>query len=50
MSRFLGIDFSGNHLMRRPGCGRGNVWVSDVRKTGECLVLDRFYIIKMGHD
>jgi hypothetical protein len=41
MSRFLGIDFSGNHLMWRPGCGRGNVWISDVRKTGEQLVLDR---------
>src|SRR3990170_3601851 len=40
MSRFLGIDFSGNHLMWRPGCGRSNVWISDVRKTGERLVLD----------
>src|SRR3972149_1857712 len=27
----LGIDFSGNHLMWRPGCGRSNVWISDVR-------------------
>jgi len=41
MNRFLGIDFSGNHLMWRPGCGRSNVWISDVRKTGERLVLDR---------
>ena len=41
MSRFLGIDFSGNHLMWRPSCGRSNLWISDVRKTGELLVLDR---------
>lgn len=41
MSRFFGIDFSGNHLMWRPGCGRSNVWISDVMKTGERLVLDR---------
>jgi hypothetical protein len=41
MSRFLGIDFSGNHQMWRPSCGRSNVWISDVRKTGEGLVLER---------
>jgi hypothetical protein len=41
MSRFLGIDFSGNHLMWRPGCRRSNVWISYVRKTDERLVLDR---------
>jgi len=41
MSRFLGIDFSGNHLMWRPGCGQRNVWISDVRKSGDCLVLER---------
>ncbi|MBW6503124.1 DUF429 domain-containing protein [bacterium] len=41
MSRFLGIDFSGNHLMWRPGCGRSNVWISDVRRAGERLVLER---------
>jgi hypothetical protein len=41
MNRFLGIDFSGNHLMWRPGCGRSNVWISDIRKTEERLVLDR---------
>jgi hypothetical protein len=40
MSRFLGIDFSGNHHMWRPGCGRSNVWIADVRKIGEGLVLD----------
>jgi hypothetical protein len=40
MSRFLGIDFSGNHQMWRPGCGRSNVWIADVRKIGEGLVLD----------
>jgi Protein of unknown function (DUF429) len=41
MNRFLGIDFSGNHQMWRPSCGRSNVWISDVRKTGERLVLER---------
>jgi len=41
MSRFLGIDFSGNHLMWRPGCGRSNVWIADVRRSGERLVLER---------
>jgi hypothetical protein len=41
MSRFLGIDFSGNHLMWRPGCGRSNVWISDIRRTDEHLILDR---------
>jgi hypothetical protein len=41
MNRFLGIDFSGNHLMWRHDCDRSNIWISDVRKTGECLVLDR---------
>ncbi|MBE0672582.1 MAG: DUF429 domain-containing protein [Anaerolineales bacterium] len=39
MSRFLGIDFSGNHLMWRPGRRRSNVWIADVRKIGERLVL-----------
>lgn len=39
MSRFLGIDFSGNHLMWRPGCGRSNVWISKVRRTTEGLTL-----------
>ncbi len=41
MSRFLGIDFSGNQLMWRPDCGRSNVWIADVKKTGERLVLER---------
>jgi Protein of unknown function (DUF429) len=39
MSRFLGIDFSGNHLMWRSCCARSNVWIADVRKIGERLVL-----------
>ena len=39
MGRFLGIDFSGNHLMWRPGCGRSNVWISEVRKDIEGLTL-----------
>lgn len=30
--RWLGIDFSGNHLRWRPGCGTSNVWVADVRR------------------
>jgi len=28
--RFLGIDFSGNAAMWRPGCGRSNVWIATV--------------------
>ncbi|MDO8739167.1 DUF429 domain-containing protein [Candidatus Deferrimicrobium sp.] len=39
MSRFLGIDFSGNHHMWRPGCRRSNVWVSEVRRNEEGLIL-----------
>lgn len=30
--RWLGIDFSGNHLKWRPGCKTSNVWVADVRR------------------
>lgn len=41
MSRFFGIDFGGNHLMWRPGCRRSNVWISDVKRSGERLVLER---------
>lgn len=41
MSRFLGIDFCGNHLMWRPGCGRSNVLISAVREDGARLVLER---------
>ena len=52
MSRFLGIDFCGNHLMWPPGCGRSNVWNSDVRKVGEHLVLERLLRIRelLGDD
>lgn len=31
MDRWLGIDFSGNHLKWRSGCTTSNVWVADVR-------------------
>jgi hypothetical protein len=30
--RWLGIDFSGNHLKWRPNCTTSNVWVADVRR------------------
>jgi hypothetical protein len=30
--RWLGIDFSGNHLKWRPRCTTSNVWISDVRR------------------
>ena len=30
MSTWLGIDFSGNHLMWRQGCTRSNVWIATV--------------------
>jgi hypothetical protein len=34
--RHLGIDFSGNHAMWSPRCGRSNVWIAEVR--GRALV------------
>jgi hypothetical protein len=37
--RWLGIDFSGNHLMWRPACSRSNVWIADVRERNGQLVL-----------
>jgi|SRR5205814_5479696 len=37
--RWLGIDFSGNHLMWRPRCGRSNVWIADVHERKGQLVL-----------
>jgi len=39
VARWLGIDFSGNHLMWRPGCTGSNVWIADVRRghDGPCL-------------
>ncbi len=39
VKRWFGIDFSGNHLMWRPGCTRSNVWVSDVRDDNDDLAL-----------
>lgn len=30
--RWVGIDFSGNHLEWRPRCGTSNVWIADVRR------------------
>jgi len=30
MSRFIGIDFSGNHLKWRPGCTTSNVWIAEI--------------------
>jgi len=39
MARWLGIDFSGNHLMWRAGCTRSNVWIADVRREDGGLVL-----------
>jgi hypothetical protein len=37
--RWLGIDFSGNHLKWRPGCGTSNVWIADVRRNRSGLHL-----------
>lgn len=39
MKRWLGIDFSGNHIKWRPGCGTSNVWIADVRHGGAGLHL-----------
>lgn len=38
--RFVGIDFSGDHRMWSPGCGRSNIWISVVLADGEQLVLE----------
>jgi hypothetical protein len=32
VGRWLGIDFSGNHLKWRPGCGTTNVWIADLHR------------------
>ena len=37
LHRWLGIDFSGNHLEWRAGCTTSNVWVADVRRGGDLL-------------
>ncbi len=39
VERWLGVDFSGNHLKWRPGCTTSNVWVADVRSDAEGLRL-----------
>ncbi len=38
--RWLGIDFSGNHLMWRQGCTTSNVWIADLRRRQGGLHLD----------
>jgi len=37
--RWLGIDFSGNHLMWRNGCTRSNVWIAELHAVGRGLEL-----------
>jgi hypothetical protein len=37
--RWLGIDFSGNHLQWRPRCRTSNVWIAEVRSVRRGLVL-----------
>ncbi len=37
--RWIGIDFSGNYRMWTPGCGRSNVWIAEVRRTGSRFML-----------
>lgn len=39
VERWLGIDFSGNHLTWRAGCTKSNVWIADVRRDAEGLYL-----------
>jgi hypothetical protein len=36
---WFGIEFSGNHLKWRPGCATSNVWIADVRRDDDGLVL-----------
>ena len=38
-ARYLGIDFSGDHLMWRPTTTRSNVRIANMRGTREQLVL-----------
>jgi len=39
MTRWLGIDFSGDNSMWSPRCGRSNVWVADVSEAEGGLTL-----------
>src|SRR5687768_14378280 len=39
LRRWLGIDFSGNHAMWRAGCSVSNVWIADLRRPDDALVL-----------
>jgi hypothetical protein len=36
---YIGIDFSGNHLMWRPGCASSNIWIAEVARSSEGLNL-----------
>ena len=40
MGIWLGIDFSGDHLMWRPRCGRSNVWIARVGDVGGRYTLE----------
>src|SRR5262249_18740356 len=39
IERHLGIDFSGNHLRWRPKCRTSNVWIVELHRAGEAIVL-----------
>jgi hypothetical protein len=44
--RWLGIDFSGDHLKWRAHCRTSNVWIADVRESGGQLYLDDTYQVQ----
>jgi hypothetical protein len=44
--RYLGIDFSGNHLMWRPRAARSNVWIAEVTFKNEWRTLRRIFPVQ----
>lgn len=46
MSRWIGIDFSGNHLEWRPGRRKSNVWIAELVDTLGGLSLERLYRVQ----
>ena len=46
VSRFYGIDFSGNHRMWTAGCRTSNVWIAKAQREGENLRLVELYPVQ----
>ena len=39
-SRWLGIDFSGNHRKWGAGCASSNIWIADIRRDDGLALFD----------